>query len=286
MKLTLKTSTLIASLAALAASGSANAVTVTGGSATFTFDEDKGGPISFFDAYFNATTTFADASSAAAPGNQTFIRLTGTPGTVGTASTVGVPGTPGSVQVTDAIRAAGATLPALTRRAPQDSTLDVDLTSAATVLSSWGASSDDFGVYVGSTSKGEQIGFTGMERWGGAFTGALYYSDFGLRYVPARAGTSATGGTLSGLVLTSNIDFLNAAFADLANVTIVPNAANGTLTISGDLLTSGGLAAFGAPAGVDFGNVTINATLVPEPTSIALLGLGGVALLRRRRMGR
>lgn len=43
------------------------------------------------------------------------------------------------------------------------------------------------------------------------------------------------------------------------------------------------ITSFGAGFGDVFDNIQVNGTLVPEPSSLALLGLGGLAMLRRRR---
>lgn len=265
-----------------------HAATIGSGSATMTLTEAVGGngsPVGFFNAYFNATTPFATASATPAPGNEPFTRLTGTPGTIGTASAQGIPGTPGTVRVVDPVRGAGATVPVVGGRNPQISTLDVDLTSPASVLSSWSASSSDFGgLYVGATSLGEQIAFTNQQRWGGTFNGALYYSDLALVNEPSRAGSPATGGTLSGLVLRVNdAGFAGAVYADIGNVVITPVA--GTLSITGDLLIGAGLGAFGAPVGTDFGDfsLVVATSQVPEPTMLAALAGAGLLALRRRR---
>ncbi len=271
-------------MSVLAGAGISHGATFSSGSATVNYNEGVANPIGFFDALFTETTPFATASATAAPGNKPFTRISGTPGTIGTGSTVGVAGTPGEIQLNDPMRPFGAVLPTVAGRLPQASTLDVDLTSAATVLSTWGASSNDFGgLYVGSVTKGEQIAFTNEMRWGGPFTGALYYSDLTIRYEPTRVGTIVPGGTLSGLVLTANDNgFAGAAFADIGNASIVPNATTGTLSITGDLLTSGGLGAFGAPVGVDFGNFSFTA-VVPEPASLGFIGFGALSLITRRR---
>jgi hypothetical protein len=262
---------------------SVSAAVITGGTATWTVEEGKANSIGFFNAYFDDTKTRTQTLSDPSPGNGTFTRLSGVPGTLGTSTTSGIPGTPGLLQLTDPVRANGAAITTGDGRSRQASSLDFN---PADVLGSWDASSD-FGPFVGSAAS-EQIALTSMQRWGGPFTGALIYGDFALRYVPGRAGLSTVGGTLSGLVLTSNIDFVNASFADIGNASI--SVVGNTLQINGDLLISGGITALdpGAIAGTDFGNfsMTANFAPVPEPSTIGLAVAGGIGIFlaaRRRR---
>lgn len=145
-------------------------------------------------------------------------------------------------------------LPAVVTHPPgrtlQATTVDLD---PADILGSWTPATSDFGPFV---IGGEQIGLGGMMRWTGSFTGKLVFGDFALRFSPTRAGVARQGNVLSGLVLTSNIDFAHAAYADLANITITP-VVNHQFTISGDLVYSDGFAALtGDPedTGVDFGD--------------------------------
>jgi hypothetical protein len=145
-------------------------------------------------------------------------------------------------------------------RALQATNADLD---PADILGSWTPATNDFGMFV---IGGEQIGLGGMMRWTGNFTGKLIFGDFALRYASLRTGAVRHGNTLSGLVLTSNIDFGNAAYADLANVTISP-VVNRQFTITGDLVYSDGFAALtGDPgdAGVDFGNFTFTGTFASQ----------------------
>ena len=266
------TALLASFLPAVAFPGRSSAALITGGEATFTMTEGLAASIGELNAYFSAAVTRAGVLANPAPGDLGFTRLSGPPG---------------SVKVVDSIRPSGVTptpypgTPGVTR-SPQMTTLDLDPTN---ILGSWSASNDAF-AFVGNTSLGEQIALTNMQRWTGPFTGSLLYGDFALRYVPGRA-----DGTRSGLVLTSNIDFLSAAWADIANASIAVNG--NQLTISGDLFLSGGLFVLdpGAVLGTDFGDFQLIATLdtpavVPEPSSLLLLSsgaFGGVLTLSRRR---
>lgn len=150
----------------------------------------------------------------------------------------------------------------------------------ADILGSWTQATSDFGSFV---IGGEQIGLGGMMRWSGTFTGVLIFGDLALRYSPSRTGVVRHGNTLSGLVLTSNIDFQNAAYADIANITISP-VVNHQFTISGDLVYSDGFALLtgdAEDAGVDFGNFTFTGTFATEPlpdVNITRLPSGDVQL--------
>lgn len=249
------TTTIIAGVTAIClalASEAARAVTITGGSASFTLKEGMANGISTFDAYFDQTATRAQTLSDPAPGNESFTRPA-----------------PQTVQLTDPVRAGGVTpspypgTPGSTR-SPQKTTLDIDPNN---VLGTWSTSNDAF-AFVGNSALGEQIALTSMQRWTGPFTGSLLYGDFALRY------------TGSKLVLTSNIDFLSAAFADIGNPVI--SVTGNTLKITGDLLIGGGLSVLDPSAvpGTDFGDFTLTATLVPEPSSLALIGIAiGCAVL-------
>lgn len=237
------------------------AVTIASGSATLTITEGKANSIDVFDAYFDQTATRAQTLSNPAPGNAPFTTPSASvvqlvdPIRPGGVVPAGYPGTPGST------------------RSPQLTTLDIN---PSNVLGTWSTSNDAY-AFVGNSTLGEQIAFTSMQRWTGPFTGSLLYGDFGLRF------------TGSNLVLTSNIDFLNAAYADIGNpqISVVGN----TLTITGDLLIAGGLAVLDPSAvpGTNFGTFSMTATLVPEPASVALGVMGGIgmlALARSRRTSR
>jgi len=235
---------------------SADLYQVTGGSVSMTITEGLASSVDNFDAYFDATATRAQTLSDPAPGNAPFAVNGATVTVVDPIRPYGVvpspyPGTPGST------------------RSPQMTTLEFDSND---VLGSWSLSNDSFG-FVGNTTLGEQIALTSMQRWTGPFSGALLYGDFGLRRVSATE-----------LALTSNIDFLNADFADIVNPTI--SVTDDTLTISGDLLMGNGLYLLDPSVvpGTDFGTFTMTAGIaaVPEPSALALLGLGAVVPLLRR----
>ncbi|MBS0266417.1 MAG: hypothetical protein JSS02_31085 [Planctomycetes bacterium] len=231
----------------------AEAGPIYGGQATMTIKEGLADSISTFNAYFNENTTRAQALSASAPGNAPFVQGSSTVGLIDPIRPSGVvpvpfPGTPGVT------------------RSPQETTLDVN---PSNVLGNWSPSND--GIYfVGNQTLGAQIALTDLQRWTGPFPGSLLYGDFALRYVPGRAGQIQDGNTLSGLVLTSNIDFLNSVWADIGNATIVADSQ--TLKIDGDLLIGQALTLLdpSATVGENFGDFHLTANLVPETSSLAL----------------
>lgn len=238
------------------------------GEAVITLDEGRAPSLGWVDAHFSDTRTRGQVLSDPALGDAPFLRLSGVPGELGTSTTPGVPGTPGVVRLTDRMRPFGAiptpplpdTYPGVpgSSRSRQVTTLVVD---PGDILGTWSPSNDLAGVFVGNTVRGEQIAFTTIQRWGGPFTGVLVYGDFALRHVPSRAGQTALDGILSGLVLTSNIDFLDTSVADLANAFIASDGH--TLSITGDLLISGALNVLdpGAEVGRKFGTISITTCL-------------------------
>lgn len=205
---------------------------VVGGSASIILHEGVAASIGEFDAYFSASKTRAQILSEPAPGDEAFIE------------------TATEVTLADPIRPFGVAPVNGDGRARQATTLQIE--DLGSVLGSWTTSNDAFG-FVGNSTVGEQIAFTSMQRWTGPFTGSLVYGDFALRY------------TGSKLVLASNIDFLNAAYADIGNPVIT--VSGNTLSIQGDLLIGGGLSLLDPSAipGTDFGDINISATLAEVP---------------------
>ena len=246
---------------------------IIGGQAKLMLLEGKAASISEFDAYFGDAASRSETLSLPSPGTAPFTEDNS------------------GVSLVDSVRPFGETAPSGTPgagRTRQATTLHIE--NPADILGSWAASTDSFGIFARTGPSGEQIAFTGMQRWTGPFTGVLVYGDFALRYLPGRNGTVSSGGTLSGLVLTSNIDFLNSSWADLANATI--SISGGKLLINADLLISGALNVLDptAAVGTKFGTFSLTAdfqqpTVVPEPTSLALFGCAGgiIAIARRRR---
>lgn len=268
-KLILQSLVLAFSLSSYA--GQAFAATITGGTASWTVNEGFSDALGWLDANFSAGKTRAQTLSEPATGDAFYDRLSGASGTLGNSTTPGVNGTPGTVVVGDTIRPygevplndAGGTTPGVpgNSRTRQATTLDFD---PAHILGTW-STSLDLGAFVGAGVLGEQIAFTTMQRYGGPFTGVLVYGDFALR----NTGTKLT--------LTSNIDFLNAAFADIGSPQIM--VSGNTLTITGDLLVSGGLNVLdpSSQIGEDFGDFAMTATITPEPGTGLLLLLGFAA---------
>jgi hypothetical protein len=233
---------------------SSTAGTLVSGSAVFSINEAASAantPLTTISAFFGSSETraqiLADPGVAFTPGNLPF------------------PAQPYTVS-----NPTGRTL--------QATNVDLD---PADLLGSWTPATGDYGAFVVG---GEQIGLSGMTRWTGTYTGVLLFGDFALRYSPSRTGVVRHGNTLSGLVLTSNIDFVNAAYADLANVTIT-SLPNSQFTITGDLVYSDGFSALtGDPNdnGIDFGNFTFTGTLasvVPPQPQITRLPSGDVQLV-------
>jgi hypothetical protein len=249
-------------LAAIA-TGTASAAPIVGGNAVFSIDQAAFGSLSnitTLNAFFDNSETRSQLLANAAPGDGFTLPDIDFGVNVGALTDPDGPG--------------GRTL--------QTTSLDVDL---GDILGSWSPATLDIGAFV---SGGEQIGLEGMTRWTGNFTGSLLFGDFAIRYAPGRTGVVRNGNTLSGLVVTSNIDFANATFLDIANATI--SGAGSTLSVLGDLVISDGYAALDPSAvlGGDVGDISLSAAVVPLPATLPLLGSAVGALLaarRRRRAG-
>jgi hypothetical protein len=239
--------------------GSATAATLASGNAVLTIDQAafaSSSAITTVDAWFDNSRTRNELLSLPSPGDGFTLPDIDFPVNVGVIADPDGPG--------------GRTL--------QTTTLEFD---PADILGSW-APGFDIGAFV---SGGEQIGLEGMMRWTGNFTGVLLFGDFAVRYAPGRTGVVRNGNTLSGLVVTSNIDFLSATFLDIANATITGSGAS--LSIIGDLVISDGLKVLDASAvlGADVGDFSLTA-VVPVPATLPLLGsaFALLATVRRRRI--
>lgn len=51
---------------------------------------------------------------------------------------------------------------------------------------------------------------------------------------------------------------------------------------AGDIIIAGGLGG-AVPPGIDFDNMAVTVEVLPEPTTLAMMGIGGLVLARRRR---
>lgn len=234
---------------------------IVGGTARFTFDAALSAaetPLNNVDAVFTGTQTRSEVTDLSHPGDP-FSQVQGSQKTV--------------------VFSLNSLTPAVIAGRPNNAATNLDF-DAGNPLASWDAGTDLGAFLIG----GEQIGLQSMTRWTGDFTGYLIFGDFAIRNAPGRA-----DGVRSGLVLVSNIDFANATYADLANMTTV--AAGNHLTMTGDLVYSDGFALLTndpTDAGVKFGTFEIQAlTAVPEPSGLVLCGglLLGLCLKRRRQAG-
>ena len=252
------TPALALAICSLTAAGTASAVTLQAGNAVLSIDQAAfaaNSNITTVDAWFDNSETRTQLLTLPAPGDGFTLP------DIDFAVNVGA--------LADPDGAGGRTL--------QTTALDFD---TANVLGTW-APATDIGAFV---SGGEQIGLEGMMRWTGNYTGVLLFGDFALRYAPGRTGVVRSGNTLSGLVLTSNIDFANATFLDIANATIT--SGGGVLSIVGDLVISDGYNVLDASAvlGADVGDFNMTA-VVPIPATLPLLAsaIAGLVAGRRRR---
>lgn len=241
-------------LLSFAGAPSSLAALIIGGTATFTFNEALSGastPLNSLDAVFTGTQSRAETLTGL---GDPFDSITGSEKTV-----------------TFSINGAS---PATIVGRPNNAATTLNYNSS-NLLGDWLPGADS-GAFL---SGGSQIGLQSMTRWSGNFTGSLIFGDFAIRYAPGRV-----GGARSGLVLTSNIDFANATYADLANMTTTLNPTS--FTIVGDLLYSNGFALLtGDPSdvGVKFGTFRIDASTVPEPTSVCMLAVTALSSVMSRR---
>ena len=119
-----------------------------------------------------------------------------------------------------------------------------------------------------------QIGVGGATRWtvdplaGG---GLFVLGDYSVSYDASRV-----GGVYSGWFLKNNFD-LNLVAFDLGNVTTTVSADG--FKLSGDLIVKplSPLTLFGFTGGKDYGDISISAQSVPEPSVYALVAVAGIA---------
>lgn len=262
--------------------GSLAAATINGGSAALTLRQSNPtvAGLYSFNAYFDDTATY---SYITAWDNDNFVTVN--PGNLAY-STTQISGVD-YVVLNDPIRPSGFVPTPVAGRALQTTTLEFDTEdfTPSNFLADWSPSIvDSNGMFA--TVSGEKIGFTNMTRWNPfGSSGTLINGDFALVYAPGR-----TGGANSGLGLVAFASGFNPFyFADLGNASIAFNSGTSELTISGDVLISGGVTYWDgfATNGTNLGTFSMTASVIPEPSTLWLLGsailMGEV--LRRRRKG-
>jgi hypothetical protein len=231
----------LSSKAALAATGVvafascafAQEVAITGGTATLTYDLPvllKSTPLAGFNAVFGITESYDEVLNL--PPNNPPATVSWPLNLLGTPSPQG--------------------------RGVQSTTLELD---PANVFETWTSGNDVGPFLVG----GEQIAFGGLTRFSldPGINGQLLFGDWGLRYSPARV-----DGVRSGLVLTSNLSFANAVFADIGSVDVTVKGAR--LEITGDVLIGDALILLGFPkstSGLRVGSLVVSADLAVACTT-------------------
>lgn len=116
------------------------------------------------------------------------------------------------------------------------------------------------------------------------FWGWVYTGGDGLGVVPFQLGYAATADDLSSFVgLATNAINIDAAasWAEVDGVSYDTGAAGAEL--GKQLIVRFGAGADGGATDIWFDNLQASATPVPEPATMAVLGLGAAALLRRRK---
>ncbi|MFM1882049.1 MAG: hypothetical protein RJA05_458 [Planctomycetota bacterium] len=225
----LPSATTLAAIVAVASPTGAFAqeVAITGGTATLTYDLPvllESTPLAGFNAVFGITETYDEVLNLP-PNNP--------PANVSWPLNMSrTPSPPG--------------------RGVQSTTLELD---PLNVLQTWSTGNDLGAFLVG----GEQIAFGGLTRFSldPGINGQLLFGEWGLRYSPSRI-----DGMRSGLVLTSNLDFAHAVFADIGSLKLT--VTDGRLEISGDVLIGEALILLGFPkatSGLRIGSLVVSADL-------------------------